>query len=136
MGQTINQLDGFELFTQGFAFRDIIGQDRWTAFTPVFTSLTVVGATTYFGRWRPLGRETEFQVKLSAATSIASVAGTTYMDLPVIPAKGLAGTGDMQNITTKVSAGNCVVDIDNSRIYLPTQPASNNVFVITGKYES
>ncbi len=135
MGQAINDLDGFQLFTQGFAFRDIIGQERWISFVPVFTSLAVVGATSYSARWRPLGHEVEFQVQLSAATSIASVSGTTYMDLPVQPAKGLAGNGDMQNITSKVAAGNCVVDVANSRLYLPTQPASNNVFVLMGRYE-
>ncbi len=87
--QAINELDGFQLFTQGFAFKDIIGQERWISFVPVFTSLTVFGATTYLARWRPLGH-------------------------------------------TNVSCGGCVVDVTNSRIYLPTQPASNNVFVLTG----
>lgn len=114
---------------------NIIGADRWFPFTPVFTSLTVVGDTTYTGRYRAIGRKIEFQVTLLAATSIASTAGTTYMALPVTPAKGIAGWGSMQNLTTNVAVGACVVDVTNSRIYLPAQSASGNTFSLFGEYE-
>lgn len=120
---------------KGFAFRDLLGQDRWETFTPTFTSLTVVGATSYVGRWRAVGRMVYFQVELSAATSIASTAGTTYMALPVTAA-GIAGCAVMSNETTDIAVGNCHIDPTNSRCYLPTQGASGNTFKVAGWYEA
>ena len=118
----------------GFAHRDLIGQDRWESFTPVFGSLTVVGATTYSGRYRILGKSVQFQVSFSAATSIASVAGTDYLTLP-IAAKGLSGICVMTNDTTNVAVGLCHVDVTTSRCYLPAQIASGNTFLLCGSYE-
>ncbi len=119
---------------QGFAWRDLLGLDTWKTFTPVFGSLTVVGATSYSGRFRIVGRSLEFQVRFSAATSIASVAGTDYLNLP-IPAKGLTGMGVMTNDTTNVSVGVCHIDVATSRCYLPAQLASGNTFNLTASYE-
>lgn len=117
-----------------FAFRDLTGQDKWEAFTPVFGSLTVVGATSYTGRYRKVGRSVEFQVSFSAATSIASVAGTDYLTLP-IASKGLAGIATMTNATTNVAVGVCHIDTTNSRCYLPAQVASGNTFTLCGSFE-
>lgn len=118
----------------GFAFRDLIGEDRWVAFTPVFGSLTVVGTTTYTGRLRVVGKSCFFQVQFSAATSIASTAGTDYLTLPMT-AKGLAGVGTMTNDTTNIAVGACHIDVATSRCYLPTQAASGNVFTLAGWFE-
>ena len=123
-----------QLDETGFAYRDLLGQDKWSAFTPVFGSLTVVGATTYTGRYRIIGRVLEFQVKFLAATSIASVAGTDYLTLPVT-AKGLAGMCTMSNDTTNIAVGVCHIDVTTSRCYLPTQAASGNTFLLCGSYE-
>ena len=117
-----------------FAYRDLLGQDKWNAFTPVFGSLTVVGGTTYSGRYRVIGRQVQFQVSFSAATSIASVAGTDYLTLPVA-AKGLAGLCVMSNETTNIAVGTCHIDVTTSRCYLPTQTASGNTFLLAGSYE-
>ena len=111
-----------------------MGFDKWNDFSPVFTGLTVVGATTYTGRYRKSGKLVYIQVRFSAATSIASTAGTTYMALP-IAAKGLAGTGIMTNSTTNAGVGLCHVDVTNSRLWLPTQAVSGNVFTLFGEYE-
>ena len=119
---------------KSFAYRDIKGQDVWTSFSPVFGSLTVVGATSYSGRYRIVGRKLEFQVQFSAATSIASVAGTDYLNLPAT-AKGLAGMAVMTNDTTNVSVGVCHLDVATSRCYLPAQVASGNTFKLCGWYE-
>ena len=119
---------------QGFAWRDLLGLDTWQTFTPVFGSLTVVGATSYSGRFRIVGRSLEFQVKFSAATSIASVAGTDYLTLP-IPAIGLTGIGVMTNDTSNVAVGLCHIDVATSRCYLPAQLASGNTFNLFVKYE-
>ena len=130
----MNELDDRVLQKQSFAFLDLVGQDKWTAWTVFFGSLTVIGATSYFGRYRVVGRSCEFQVQFSAATSIASVAGTDYLTLP-INAKGLAGFGVMTNDTTNIAVGLCHLDVSTSRLYLPTQVASGNVFTLYGKYE-
>ena len=119
---------------KSFSFKDMNGVDRWELFTPVFGSLTVVGATTYTGRLRVVGRSVAFQVRFSAATSIASVAGTDYLNLP-IAAGGIAGMATMSNDTTNVAVGLCHIDPTTSRCYLPAQGASANTFTLAGTYE-
>jgi hypothetical protein len=130
----VNLLDDPMTKATSFAYLNIIGQDQWDAFTPVFGSLTVVGATIYVGRLRIIGRSVEGQVKFSAATSIASVAGTDYLTLP-IAAGGIAGLGVMTNDTTNISTGLCHLDVTTSRLYLPTQVASANTFNLYFTYE-
>ena len=130
----MNPFDDAVIDPASFANRDLLGQDKWTPFTPVFGALTVVGATSYTGRGRFVGKSFEFQVKFSAATSIASVAGTDYLTLP-FPAKGLAGIAVMTNDTTNVAVGVCHIDVATSRCYLPAQVASGNVFNLCGSFE-
>lgn len=130
----MNDFDNIPVDQTSFAYRDLLGQDVWVTFSPTFGSLTVIGATSYSGRMRVTGRECEFQVKFSAATSIASTAGVDYFTLPV-PAKGLSGMAVMSNDTTNIAVGVCHVDIATSRCYLPTQVASGNVFNLSGWYE-
>ena len=121
---------------QGFSWRDLAGKDRWESFTPVFGSLTVVGATTYYGRDRIVGRLCYFQVQFSAATSIASSAGTDYLTLRTVPnTQSLSGMAVMTNDTTNVAVGVCHIDVATGRCYLPAQVASGNVFNICGFYE-
>lgn len=119
---------------ESFAWMNLLGVDRWLDFTPVFGALTVVGATSYTGRLRVVGRQCQFQVKFSAATSIASTAGTDYLTAP-IAMKGIAGHAAMTNDTTNIAVGNCHVDTATSRIYLPTQAASGNIFTLAGWFE-
>ena len=130
----MNIFDNRQISEQSFAFRDLSGQDRWLEWTPVFTGLTVVGATTYSARFRIVGKSCEFQVKLSAATSIASVAGTTYLALP-IASVGLSGIAAMTDQSSNIAVGSCHVDVTNSRCYLPTQTASANTFNLCGSME-
>lgn len=130
----MNELDDIRLDDASFSWNDIQGRSKWTPFTPVFTSLTVVGATTYVARYRIIGKACQFQVSLLAATSIASVAGTTYLDLP-FTAMGLSGFVAMTNKTTNIAVGLGHIDVTNSRAYLPTQTASGNTFTIYGEFE-
>ena len=130
----MNELDGIDLAKDSFSWRDLVSQDKWDTFTPVFGSLTVIGATSYSGRYRFVGRKCEFQVKFSAATSIASTAGTDYLTLP-FSATGLTGMAVMTNDTTNIAVGTCHLDVATSRCYLPTQVASGNTFNLTGWYE-
>lgn len=131
----MNDFDNVIIDPQSFAFRDLLNRDKWLAFTPVFGSLTVVGATSYLGRLRIVGRSVQFQVQFSAATSIASVAGTDYLTLP-ITSVGLAGMATMTDKTSNIAVGVCHVDVANSRCYLPTKTASGDVFTLAGWYES
>jgi len=89
-------LDDGNIDHKSFAWNDLFGQDHWGAWPVVFGSLTVVGAPAYLGRYRIVGRQVQFEVKFSAATSIASVAGTDYLNLP-ITANGYAGMAVMTN---------------------------------------
>ena len=130
----MNIFDNMEIDQSSFTFQDLQGRGTWTTFTPVFGSLTVVGATTYLGRYRFVGRKCEFQVRFSAATSIASSAGTDYLTLP-FTAMGLAGQATMTNDTTNVAVGTCHIDTSTSRCYLPTQAASGNTFTLAGWFE-
>lgn len=129
-----NAFDEIQISQQSFAYADLLGRDQWTAWAPVFGSLTVIGATSYLGRLRFVGRELQFQVSFSAATSIASVAGTDYLTLPVA-AKGYSGMAVMTNDTTNVAVGVCHIDVATSRCYLPAQAASGNTFTLAGQYE-
>lgn len=129
-----NAFEDITVDNKSFSWRDLLGQDRWSAWTPVFTGLTVVGASAYVARFRIVGRACQFQVQLSAATSIASTAGTTYLVLP-FTAKGLNGIAVMTNGTTNIAVGVCHMDATNSRCYLPTQLASGNTFHLCGSFE-
>lgn len=130
----MNELDGLYLDRKSFSYNDLLGQSKWTQWTPVFSSLTVVGTPSYSGRFQIVGKKCEFQVRFSASTSIASTAGTTYLDLP-IPASGLSGMGVMTNQSSNSAVGICHADVANSRLYLPTQAASANIFNLAGWYE-
>lgn len=130
----MNDLDELPVDRGGFSYRDMYGRDRWDTFTPVFGSLTVVGATSYSGRIRFVGKQCQIQVKFSAATSIASAAGTDYLTLPV-SATGLTGFGIMTNDTANTAVGLCHLDVATSRLYLPTQLASGNTFNLYAEFE-
>lgn len=129
-------LDDPQIRKDTFSWRDIHGQDRWEAFTPVFGALTIVGDPSYFGRDRIVGRQCFFQVRFSAGTSIASVAGTDYLTLNrTANAQGFSGMAVMTNDTSNVAVGVCHIDTATSRCYLPTQVASADVFLLAGFYE-
>lgn len=130
----MNAFDDVQIDEQSYAFKDLTNKVQWEPFAPVFGALTVVGATSYSGRFRIVGHLLQFQVQFSAATSIASTAGTDYFTLP-IPAKGLSGMAIMSNDTSNIAVGVCHLDVATSRCYLPTQVASANVFNLSGQYE-
>jgi hypothetical protein len=117
----------------GFSYRDLRGEDRWNEFT-VSTNISSSGTLTANGRLRVVGKLCQFQVELSAGTSITSEAGASYIALP-LAAKGLAGMGAMVNDSSSVSVGLCSIQVSTSRCYLPTQSASANTFKVYGEYE-
>ena len=124
------KLDDEFIDESSFAYRDLLDQDVWDKFTPTGV-LTVVGDTSYSGRFRIVGKQCFFQIKFSAGTSVATTAGTSYFTLPV-QAIGLAGMAVMSNDTTNIAVGVCHVDTSTSRVYLPTQTASANTFNCAG----
>ena len=119
---------------KSFSYNDIIGQDRWLAWTPTMTGWTDVGTPTVTARLRVVGKKVEAQVKVVPSTTTATTAGTSYISMP-IAAKGLAGQGSMMNITTLIAVGVCAIDIANSRVYVPTQAATGNTLTIWFEYE-
>ena len=147
----MNLLDDIPLDVAGFAYRSITGQDKWLmqdqsyiAFATQFPSLTTVGTAIYSMRWRTVGKLCQVQMQFSAGTSIASVAGTDYFNLPIMSyqtisgtkyAIGVAGIGIMTDNNNKIVVGSCHIDVPNGRCYLPTQAASNHVFAVFAEYE-
>lgn len=128
----MNLLDGKVLDQQSFAWRDILGQDKWEPWTPSYsfataTSLTVVG------RYRVVGRQCFCQVQ-SSGTSIVTTGGASYIAFP-IAGKGYGGVGSMSNVTGKTQVGSGHVDVANSRYYPPSQSASADTFTFSWWYE-
>lgn len=120
---------------ESFSFRDLIGQDRWSTWTPV-VSMTIVGSPTYSGRFRVVGRVCEFQVKFSCSggNTVACTAGTSYIALP-IPAKGYGGPVIAFDTSAKTAHGAGGIDVTNSRAYPAGWVASTVDVVVTGQYE-
>ena len=106
------------------------------SYTPTRTGWTDVGSPTVTGRYSKVGTIVQFEVKVIPGTSCATVAGTSYVSLPVtVNVSSLAGSGTMMNQTTLIAIGSCVIDIANSRCYVPTQGAMADTFTIYGLYE-
>ena len=128
----MNAFDDIEINKFGFSWRDLLGQDKWETWTPTYSFATATSLTVS-GRFRLVGRQCFFQVK-STGTSLATTAGTSYIDMP-IAANGYGGNGVMSNDTTNISVGSGHMDIATSRFYPPTQGASANDFIFAGWYE-
>lgn len=128
----MNIFDDKQVAEESFSFLDLLGQDKWTAWTVVYsfataTSLTVVG------RFKLVGRQCFWQVK-SSGTSLATIAGTSTITMPVAPA-GYGGSGQMSNITSNIAVGTGPVAVADGKFYPPTQGASGNTFLFSGNYE-
>lgn len=127
-----NPFDSQVVLHGSFAFKDLIGQDGWTIWTPDY-SFTTATSLVVSGRYRIVGRQCFWQVK-STGTSLATTAGTSYISFP-ITALGLGGYGTMQNATTKIAVGTGPIIVADNKFYPPTQGASANNFLFSGWYE-
>lgn len=108
----------------------------WQSFTPSRTGWTDVGSPTVTGRYRRFKGITHFQIRVVPATTVAVVAGTSYVGLPIAAAAGAIGGGaTMDNLTTLIAVGNCAIDTANARCYVPAQAATANTLDISGWYE-
>lgn len=117
-----------------FAFADLLGQSAWSAYVPTRSGWADVGTPTVSARFHRVGRLMFFQVEVAPSTSCATTAGTSYVTLPV-PARGYGGVAVMTDMATNVAVGTCVIDITNSRCYVPTQAATTNKLTTSGWYE-
>ncbi len=107
----------------------------WSAFTPARTGWNDVGTPTVTGRKCQVGNICYFQVKIVPATTVASVAGTSYIALPIAAgASGIGGAAKMDDITTMINVGSGVIDVANSRVYVPTQNATADGLAISWYY--
>ena len=128
----MNEFDNLTLDKRSFAYRDLLGEGKWETWTVTYSFATATNLTVS-GRFLVIGNLCFFQVK-STGTSLATTAGTSYIDMPVT-AKGYGGQGMMANDTTHVNVGTGNVAVSNSRFYPPTQGASGNDFIFSGFYE-
>lgn len=107
-----------------------------TAWSPTLTGFTAVGSPTVTGRYFTSGRMCFAQIKIVPGTTIASIAGTSYTDLPVAPAaSGMAGLITAANLTTLIGLGTGVLDYANAKSYPPAWGASTNTFELAIAYE-
>lgn len=127
-----NDFDDKTLDYKSFSFLDLLGQGKWTAWTPTYSFATATNLTVV-GRFLIVGKLCFWQVQ-STGTSLATTAGTSYINMP-FPAVGYGGQGTMDNMTTNVSVGRGPVNASTDRFYPPTQGASANAFSFTGFYE-
>lgn len=117
-------------------YGSVPGVGVWSAFTPTRTGWTDIGTPTVTGRKCQIGNMCFFQVQVIPATTTATVAGTSYIALPITAgASGLCGDVSMMNLTTLVGVGSGVIDVANSRAYVPSQGATGNTLTIFGQYE-
>ena len=116
------------------------GHGLWNnLWAPVRTGWTDVGALTVTGRYCQIGNIVFFEVNVVPGTSVATVAGTSYIELPVTAnpsATVFIGFASMVNLTTLVAVGLGVNDTANSRCYVPSQAATANTLLISGCYEA
>ena len=129
----VNELFG-ALRRYSFSWLNLIGQDGWTLYTPTRTGWTDVGSPTVTARYRHVGKKCEFQISVVPGTTCATVAGTSYVTLPMT-ASGIAGSATMADTTALTAVGTCVIDIANSRCYVPAQVATGDTLTIAGWFE-
>lgn len=111
-------------------------QGAWASWAPTRTGWTDVGTPTVTARYCRVGNLIFFQIKVVPETSVATVAGTSYVSLPVAAgASGIAGDASMMDTTALTAIGGCVFDISNSRCYVPAQIATGDTLTIAGFYE-
>lgn len=115
-------------------FSKLVEVGTWT---PTFTNLTVVlgaGSVAYAGRWQRVQRMVHFTITITPAggATVASAAGSTYCDLPFVPA--VPSCSQMSDVTTPAGIGTGVITTA-TRCYVPTQSATTDTLVISGAYE-
>jgi hypothetical protein len=99
--------------------------------TPVATSLTVVGTVSYVATYTKIGRVVYINLKVNATTSSTSTANSTYFDgLPFAPA--------INSTVTAVNEGNIAslgvgLLATNSRLFAPSWTAVQNA-TLSGFY--
>lgn len=116
------------------SYGTVPGVGVWTTWVPTRTGWTDIGTPTVTARYCQIGNVVFFQIKIVPATTVASVAGTSYISLPVAAA-GISGIVEMMNLTTLVGVGSGVLDVANTRAYVPSQGATANTLTISGYYE-
>jgi len=103
-------------------------------YTTTRTGWTDVGTPTVTAKFIDKGTLCFFEIKVVPATTVATAAGTSYVSLPVTAA-GLSGTVTMTDSTTLIGVGTGVIDVTNSRAYVPAQVATADTLTIAGTYE-
>ena len=100
-----------------------------STWTPVATSLTIVGTPTYVGTFERIGDFVNFTIRVTSTTTTAATAGTTSFSTPTSTV--VAGTCVAASNVTALGFGTGLVN--SNVIYVPTWAASADV-IITGQY--
>lgn len=118
------------------SYGTVPGVGAWASYVPTRTGWTDVGTPTVTARYCQLGALCFVQIKVVPSTTIATVAGSSYVSLPLAcGASSIGGDGSMENLTTLVAIGICTFDVANSRLYVPSQGATANTLTISAWYE-
>ena len=118
-----------QLFNVGIATTlpdSYITKGTWT---PVATSLAIVGTPTYVGTFERIGDFVNFTIFITSTTSTAATAGLTTFSTPTPTI--VAGTCAAASNTSTLGLGTGLVN--NNLIYVPTWGASVAI-VVTGQY--
>lgn len=110
---------------------DVLDAYQERDWTPVPTSLTVVGTPTYTGRYIKIGKQIFWTLRVQSTTTTASTANTTYFS--GLPAAAIPSTCTAVSSGTS-SFGVGLVDASGN-VYTPTWGATAAVYC-SGTYEA
>jgi len=114
-------------------FNSLFKGDTGTAWTPLFTSLTITGTPTITGITYKLGSLVYFRVKIVPATNTSSTAGTTYINnFPYT----MHGDGACLAVSGLLGSNAGVCDQASNRIYVPAWSAVTVPLSIVGFVEA
>lgn len=118
---------------------ELVFYEPTTAFTPAFTSLTLVlggGSVAYTGVYVRIGELVQWQVKITTAggATTASTAGTTFISNLPFTQSDIDTTCTARNATSGASLGVGGGTVTTKSMYTPTWAATANTIVISGCY--
>ena len=108
------------------------------AWTPVLNSFTVVGATTISGTYTRVGRKVFVICQISAATSLACIAGTSYISghpFTILEHSAICSAVDGATFIGMVS-GMVVKHNSVAGLYPPSWTATNRVYIVSAIYNT
>ncbi len=114
-------------------FNQLFTGDTGTAFTPVFTNLTIVGTPTFDAKYYKIGQNlVYFSLKITPATSTSATAGSTYFDFPL----DITAVGAVFAVTGLLGSNAGMAEALTNRVYVPAWSVVTAPLTITGTLEA